>query len=39
MIEAEDIRRSSVFDDEAIPEYDVDADPDEAAEPEKAEAN
>jgi probable Rubsico expression protein CbbX len=40
MIEAEDIRRSSVFDDDQpIPEYDVDADPDDAAEPEKAEAN
>jgi probable Rubsico expression protein CbbX len=39
MIEAEDIRRSSVFDeDQAIPAYDVDADPDDAAEPEKAEA-
>jgi probable Rubsico expression protein CbbX len=39
-IEAEDIRRSSVFDDERdrIPEYDVDADPDEAGEPETAEA-
>src|SRR5918997_3192637 len=38
MIEAEDIRRSSVFDDQPVPEYDVDADPDDAAEPEKAEA-
>jgi hypothetical protein len=38
-IEAQDIRRSSVFDDNPIPEYDVDADPDDAAEPEKAEAN
>jgi probable Rubsico expression protein CbbX len=39
LIEAEDIRRSSVFDDQSIPEYDVDADPDDAAELEKAEAN
>ena len=38
-IEAEDIRRSSVFDDNPIPEYDVDADPDDAAEPAKAEAS
>jgi hypothetical protein len=39
MIEAEDILRSSVFDDDqSIPEYDVDADPDDAAEPAKAEA-
>jgi len=38
LIEAEDIRRSSVFDDQPIPEYDVDADPDDAAEPERAEA-
>ena len=38
-IEAEDIRRSSVFADQPIPEYDVDADPDEeAAEPERAQA-
>jgi len=37
MIEAEDIRRSSVFDDQ-IPEYDVDADPDDAAEPEPEKA-
>jgi probable Rubsico expression protein CbbX len=37
-IEAEDIRRSSVFDDQPISKYDVDADPDDAAEPEKAEA-
>jgi AAA lid domain len=38
LIEAEDIRRSSVFADQPIPAYDVDADPDDAAEPEKAEA-
>jgi probable Rubsico expression protein CbbX len=37
-IEADDIRRSSVFADDRIPEYDVDADPDDAAEPETAEA-
>ena len=36
-IEAEDIRRSSVFDDQPIPEYDADAEP-EDAEPEDAEA-
>ncbi len=29
-IEAEDIRRSSVFDDQPIPEYDVDAEPEDA---------
>ena len=37
-IEAEDIRRSSVFDDQPISKYDVDAEPDDAGEPEKAEA-
>ena len=38
-IEAEDIRRSSVFDDQPISKYDVDADPDDEVETEKAAAS